>query len=311
LWSTGILALSVIFFAGCEMDDETEFDKQLNQDADEIRTYLEKNNIEAENPSEGFYYVTLESFPENREIESGEVAAVYYTLEQLDGTVIKEYMDEERDPVIFKHYSGALLPEGIDYGMQFMRIGETMRFYIPSYLAYNYYGNNEYFPAYTNMIATVKLVDIYRESDLWEEETARINQYIEDSSLVTDEYASGLHFIELEPGDGASPVIGSTIEFHFTRKYLDGTVIYSTPDDDPVRIQLGSGQTVQGLREGLQLMRAGGKATLIMPSKIAFKSSLQVIPNELREDLYDNKLINTLVEPYQPLIYDIELLEAN
>jgi hypothetical protein len=58
-------------------------------------------------------------------------------------------------------------------------------------------------------------------------------------------------------------------------------------------------------------MREGGKALLIMPSKMAFGKSVQVIPQKLREDWVEDESIQPLAKPYTSVMYEVELLKVN
>jgi FKBP-type peptidyl-prolyl cis-trans isomerase len=56
---------------------------------------------------------------------------------------------------------------------------------------------------------------------------------------------------------------------------------------------LGRGQVIKGWDEGISMMRQGGKATLIIPSNIAYSDrDMGVIP------------------PYSTLVFDVELVEV-
>jgi len=65
------------------------------------------------------------------------------------------------------------------------------------------------------------------------------------------------------------------------------------------------------LEEGISLMRENEKAVLIMPSKIAFGKSVQVIPQKLRADWAENGDISPVTRPYASVIYEIELLKID
>ena len=68
---------------------------------------------------------------------------------------------------------------------------------------------------------------------------------------------------------------------------------------------------IEGFEEGIELMQEGEKALLIMPSNLAYGESFQVVPAQIREDLIDKELIRESVEPFSPLIFEVELVDVN
>jgi len=87
-----------------------------------------------------------------------------------------------------------------------------------------------------------------------------------DGARTTD---SGLVFIELEAGDGASPAATDTVKVHYHGTLRDGTVFDSSVDrGEPISFPLNG--VIPCWTEGLQLMQVGGKARLICPADIAY-----------------------------------------
>lgn len=90
---------------------------------------------------------------------------------------------------------------------------------------------------------------------------------------------SGLVYCPMKEGDGASPSLQSTVEVHYHGTLTDGTVFDSSVERGQT-ISFPLGGVIKGWQEGLQLMKEGGKATLICPSDIAYgdAGSGDVIP---------------------------------
>ena len=80
---------------------------------------------------------------------------------------------------------------------------------------------------------------------------------------------SGLIYIEIEPGTGASPAATDTVQVHYHGTLRDGTVFDSSVDrGEPISFPLNG--VIPCWTEGLQLMKVGGKARLICPADIAY-----------------------------------------
>jgi len=90
---------------------------------------------------------------------------------------------------------------------------------------------------------------------------------------------SGLVYYEMKEGDGAMPTLQSTVEVHYHGTLTDGTVFDSSVDRGQT-ISFPLGGVIRGWQEGLQLMKEGGKATLLCPADIAYgeAGSGEVIP---------------------------------
>lgn len=80
---------------------------------------------------------------------------------------------------------------------------------------------------------------------------------------------SGLVYYEMTAGTGAQPEIQSTVEVHYHGTLTDGTVFDSSVErGQPIQFPLSG--VIRGWQEGLLLMKEGGKATLVVPSDLAY-----------------------------------------
>merc|ERR1712071_56903 len=87
-----------------------------------------------------------------------------------------------------------------------------------------------------------------------------------EEAVKTD---SGLVYSPMVEGTGAQPVISDTVEVHYHGTLTDGTVFDSSVDRGQT-ISFPLGGAIKGWQEGLAMMKEGGKATLIIPSDIAY-----------------------------------------
>ncbi|MEX2639270.1 MAG: FKBP-type peptidyl-prolyl cis-trans isomerase [Balneolales bacterium] len=299
---------------GCFDSGETDYERQVREDDEAITAYLEANDIEAEKASSGVYVEKLTENAQGKQVVEDHVVGILYTMTHLTGGHEIESHTDILAPLRFSNSFdlnlNAIHPAGLNYEIGGMREGEKFRFYIPSVQAYENYSHDELFDSYSNFILEVDLVEVKTEEEIYEEEMDTIEAYLELNEPDAESYPNGLYYVLKEEGSGDQPNINSQVKFHYTRKYLDGTVIQSTLDGDPEQVHLNDNQLVTGFKNGILLMEEGEKAKLIMPSKLAFGKSVQVIPQALREQLAeDGEIVQT--KPYSPVIYEVELLEIN
>lgn len=80
---------------------------------------------------------------------------------------------------------------------------------------------------------------------------------------------TGLQYEVLAEGDGPMPSATDQVEVHYTGKLLDGTVFDSSVDRG-MPATFGVNQVIPGWVEALQMMKAGSKWRLFIPSNLAY-----------------------------------------
>ena len=104
--------------------------------------------------------------------------------------------------------------------------------------------------------------------------------------------ASGLQYEVLTAGEGAKPSREDTVRTHYHGTLIDGTVFDSSYDrGQPAEFPVGG--VIAGWTEALQLMNAGSKWRLYVPSELAYgEQGVGSIP------------------PHSVLVFDVELLDV-
>ena len=102
--------------------------------------------------------------------------------------------------------------------------------------------------------------------------------------------ASGLQYTIKDPGTGKSPDEWSTVEVNQRILLVDGTVIkntYHSTETDIFTME----EAIDGLKEGLALMKEGGKFLFVVPPDLA----------------WGKRGAGSKIGPYAALIFDIRL----
>jgi FKBP-type peptidyl-prolyl cis-trans isomerase len=83
--------------------------------------------------------------------------------------------------------------------------------------------------------------------------------------------ASGLIYMVTKQGTGAQLKAGDEVIVHYTGLFTNGKMFDSSHDrGEPLSFRLGAGRVIEGWDEGLQKLRVGDHATLIIPAAIAY-----------------------------------------
>jgi peptidylprolyl isomerase len=98
--------------------------------------------------------------------------------------------------------------------------------------------------------------------------TPTVTPLVLEGAVTTD---SGLQFLEETAGSGAAPQPGNLITMDYTASLVDGTVLVDTySEGEPVTTVWGKDWLLPGWEEGMGLMKAGGKARMVLPPELAF-----------------------------------------
>lgn len=106
---------------------------------------------------------------------------------------------------------------------------------------------------------------------------------------------SGLRYKIEEQGEGAKAEKGKTVAVHYTGMLTDGTVFDSSHKrNQPIEFPLGKGHVIAGWDEGIELLKEGGHARLVVPSHLG----------------YGAQGAGGVIPPNATLVFDVELVKV-
>ena len=104
-----------------------------------------------------------------------------------------------------------------------------------------------------------------------------IENYVAKNGLAgkTQKTESGVYYVITQPSSGPTPNRGDVVTVHYTGKLLNGKVFDSSRTNPqaggkPAQFQIGVGMVIPGWEEGVSKLHKGEKATLIIPSTLAY-----------------------------------------
>lgn len=113
---------------------------------------------------------------------------------------------------------------------------------------------------------------------------------------------SGLKYIDLKVGGGATPTAGQLVSAHYTGWLTDGSKFDSSRDKErPIQFPIGQRRVIPGWDEGLMSMAVGGRRILIIPPELAYGARgrpPQIPPNSTL--VFDVELVAVADAPAAP-----------
>ncbi|KAK9084565.1 hypothetical protein Sjap_024976 [Stephania japonica] len=133
---------------------------------------------------------------------------------------------------------------------------------------------------------------------------------LRSSAIRTQKLPSGVIIQDIVEGQGLEAHQGDLVEVNYVCRRSNGYFVHSTVDQfsgesAPVTLLLDEKQTIQGLKEVLIGMKAGGKRRALIPPSVGYvNANLKPIPDEFgpRRSL--------LSHTDEPLVFEVQLLKV-
>ncbi len=271
--------------------------KKMHATTDEkkLKEYFAAHNITPTKTAEGMYYVITQKG--NGEIpQTGNEVVVNYSGKLLDGTAFDSNVDtafHHVQPFKFKLNTHQVI-QGWDIGFSHLSKGTKATLYVPSCLAYcDQPQPGSKIKPNDILIFEVELVDINVPLD----PSKQFDKYFAENHIKAEKTPEGLYYVITQQGTGDKPKVGQSVVANYTGKLLDGKKFDSNMEEEfhhvqPFSFALGQHMVISGWDIGFALLNKGAKATLYIPSNLAYGENGQgPIPANA------------------PLIFDVELVD--
>ncbi len=121
-----------------------------------------------------------------------------------------------------------------------------------------------------------------------------IKQYLADNNIEAITTESGISYVITQPGTGENAKPGQKVITHYHGTLLDGTKFDASRDRGKTfDFVLGQGSVIKGWDEGFALLNKGAKATLYIPSNLAYGAQAR----------------SAVIKANSILIFDVELVD--
>ena len=242
--------------------------------------------------------------------KKGDYVVFDFLMCSSEGDTIMNSFDVE--PVEMQYGEEFICP-GIDEAIGMVPEGGTMRFVVPSALAFDSVGYERFIQPYTALVIEMRMNSVMdkaayekmmaeeeaaaeaEKAKLQAEESKTIAAYIAANGVTQEPTESGLYIFPVEAGEGDLAQWGDVVSIHCVLRNLQGEILDSSyAEGEPMTFTIGGGAMIPAIEEAVMTMAPGSKVTVLTPSELAFGEM----------DLGE------MLPPYSPLLIDVELVEV-
>ena len=253
--------------------------------------------------------IVLEKTGKGKVAKLGEYVNFDFTMCDYKGDTIMNSIGIE--PVEIQ-YGEEFIGKGFNEAIGMVPEGGTLRCVIPSSLAFDSLGYEQFILPYTPMVVRLKMNNVMDKETYDKRQMAKaaemeaernrqqakeskaIADYVKANGITAAPTESGLYILPQVDGEGDVAKWGDEVAVHYVLKNLKGEQLESSYDyERPMYFKIGGGQMISAIEEALMTMAPGAKVTLLTPSSLAFGEV------DLGETL----------PPYSPLLIELELVE--
>lgn len=256
-----------------------------------LEEFIADHNITGleETPSGLLYEIVKEG--EGDTIEEGDIVVSEVLVSSLTGTIY--YDSESLGPWHYEFTEETFLTAGMLEGVPLINVGGDITLYLKSELAYGEEGVIN-----AGIRPNEDLIVIFQHNRI----KMSIADYIVENELENVmSTASGLHYVIEEQGEGNLPVDGQKVTVDYTGKFFNGTQFDSSKDTgrEPFELIVGESAVIEGWVEGIPLFNKGSKGILLIPYDMAYGAAGRI----------DQATGTYAIDPYEPLMFEIELID--
>lgn len=120
-----------------------------------------------------------------------------------------------------------------------------------------------------------------------------LTNYLSTKNIKAEKTVEGLFYTVHTEGLGTQPQQGDYVKIKYVGSLLSGKIFDKSPENEPYMFKIGSKEVIAGWDIAVQKLSVGSKATLYIPSDLA----------------YGSMGIEPVIAPNTPLIFEIEVID--
>jgi FKBP-type peptidyl-prolyl cis-trans isomerase len=247
-----------------------------------------------------------------KKIENGKFVKMHITTKIKDSVMFNTYKSL---PVYFQINTAAEKPYDPSEVFTLMKEGDSiyavqmLDTFIkkdPTILQQTKYKNGD------KMITTFKLLNVFNTPEeakadedkekavIVKREETVVKDFISKKGITTQRAPLGTHVEILQPGTGAQVDSGKYVSVMYRGQTFAGKVFDTNMDasfkhTEPLSFQVGAGQMIRGLDEGIRLLKEGGRGRIYIPSTLA----------------YGAQPPSPDIKPFENLIFDVQVVSVS
>lgn len=253
----------------------------------------------------GLYYKYYTHDEEAKAPSIGDIITMAIVLKNstTDSVIFdsKKLPNEQQGPLQESRYKGS-----IEEGFAMLNEGDSASFIVnaDSLYAFSKVPKPKFLKEGDALKFEVKMIKVQSQEDFQKEmekkmaamagmEDSKLKSYLASKGIKQTPDSSGLYIMVKQEGKGPVAQKGDSVSVHYEGTFLDGTIFDSSlKRKKPIGFRVGVGAVIPGWDIAFSKLKKGTKATLIIPSKLAYGNGGGQLP------------------PYATLVFDVELLEV-
>ena len=269
----------------------------------------------------GLYYKFYTQNKDAKQPSIGDILVGEFKVRTADSTIATN----AGNPGRFTALDSVMFAGDINEGLAMLHIGDSATFIVSADSMKSHHMNlPEFVKPGAVLYFDIKLKEIVTKDSFEKErkemgaqkqkvmeeakakEATDMEKYLSDNKIKVKATESGLYYVELKKGNGAKAETGKKVKVNYIGKLLSGKVFDTNIKEeakkanvynekrpyDAFEFELGKREVIPGWEEGLSMMKVGGKAKFIIPSKLG----------------YGENGAGGVIPPYAPLVFEVELL---
>lgn len=251
--------------------------------------------------TKGFKYLFIDRAQAGLSPREGDIVTLKIAITGPNDSVLKR-ADFFRVQVEKSKYKG-----GINDALKFMHEGDSMAFMIDALNYYRYDEESnvpEFIKKGDQLRFDIRMSDIKNLDEVERErqlnqisgrkrELIALKHFAKGVGVEDSIHLNRVYVRSLREGDGRMPKPGDKVSVDYFGYFVDGSPFDNSYErGKPFTFVIGNNQVIEGLELGVQEMKRGGKATIIIPSPLAYG---------------EKGLPRANIAPFTTLVFDVEL----